>query len=226
MTRDPSGRLARSWDRNAAAWTRAVREETIPSRRAGTDAAVVDAVARCAPRRLLDVGCGEGWLIRRVSQRLACDCVGIDGCAALVAAAQEQDPSGTYRVMPYEDLADRSGVLGEPFDVVVFNFALLDEAVPAVLAAVVPLLSATGAVIIQTLHPCFAVGEGPYRDGWRCEAFASMAGEDWAPMPWFFRTLSSWHAVVRAAGLAVRDIAEPLDAGSQRPLSLLLTCAP
>ena len=33
--------IAASWDRNAAAWTRAVREGGIASRRAATDAAIV-----------------------------------------------------------------------------------------------------------------------------------------------------------------------------------------
>ena len=54
--------LAASWERNAANWTRVVREGLIPSRRAGTDAAILDAIAERAPRRLLDIGCGEGWL--------------------------------------------------------------------------------------------------------------------------------------------------------------------
>ena len=38
---DRSERLAASWDSNAENWTRAVRDRLIPSRRAGTDDAVV-----------------------------------------------------------------------------------------------------------------------------------------------------------------------------------------
>lgn len=226
MTRDPSARLARSWDQNAANWTRAVRDGAIASREAGTDEAIVDAIVHRAPRCLLDVGCGEGWLIRRVSQQVSCDCVGIDACDALIAAARALDPAGSYRVARYEELPQKPGALGGAFDAIVFNFALLDEAAPAVLRSVLPLLSPAGAVIIQTLHPWSAAGEEPYRDGWRCEGFTAMAGEDWEPMPWFFRTLGSWHQVVRAAGLVVHELGEPLDPATQRPLSLLLTCTP
>ena len=40
-TPDRDRALARSWEANAAAWTAAVRGRLIPSRRAGTDEAVV-----------------------------------------------------------------------------------------------------------------------------------------------------------------------------------------
>ena len=63
--------LAEAWDANAANWTRAVREGRIASRTAGADAAVVDAIVGQQPRRLLDAGCGEGWLVRRSPARPA-----------------------------------------------------------------------------------------------------------------------------------------------------------
>ena len=44
-----TARLRDSWDANATAWTAAVREQRIPSRRAGTDAAIEQAAALPAP---------------------------------------------------------------------------------------------------------------------------------------------------------------------------------
>jgi len=73
--------LIESWDKNAANWARAVREGLIPSRRAGTDDAIVSAIFSRRPSRILDVGCGEGWLIRRICQLTNCVAVGIDGSA-------------------------------------------------------------------------------------------------------------------------------------------------
>ncbi|RFQ41343.1 class I SAM-dependent methyltransferase, partial [Pseudomonas sp. ATCC 13867] len=58
---DPSARIRHSWQANADAWTRAVREQRIESRRLVTDAAILSAVAAGPARRLLDIGCGEGW---------------------------------------------------------------------------------------------------------------------------------------------------------------------
>ena len=49
-----------AWQTNALAWQRAVRERSIESRRLVTDQAMVDAVMSRAPRKVIDLGCGEG----------------------------------------------------------------------------------------------------------------------------------------------------------------------
>ena len=220
MSRSKS--LSRSWDRNAGNWTKAVREGLIPSRRAGTDDAIVGAILGCKPARLLDVGCGEGWLIRRVAQSLDCEAVGIDGSAALIADAGAADPDHDYRVVGYADLIDDAAAIGRGFDAIVFNFAIFDESAPQLLAAIRPLLASDGRVIIQTLHP--RTQGGPYEDGWRTEDFSAMGTPGWEPMPWYFRTLESWHAVIRAAGLEVKDTAEPVAEDNDQPLSLIMIC--
>jgi SAM-dependent methyltransferase len=208
--------LAESWDRNAANWTRVVREGLIPSRRAGTDAAVLDAIAERAPGRLLDIGCGEGWLIRAASVRTGCACVGIDGAGELIAAARTADPVNDYRVLDYNRLATAD--LGGDFDVAVFNYALFAENVAPLLEAAALHLAADGVILIQTLHPG-AGGE----DGWRTEDFAAFGAADWAPMPWYSRSLESWRGAIAGAGLDNLEIREP-GADDGRILSLLMIC--
>ena len=214
--------LAGSWDKNAGNWTKAVREGQIPSRRAGTDDAIFAAIQGRKPARMLDVGCGEGWLIRRVAEALSCEAVGIDGSASLIEDARSSDANGDYRVLGYAALIAGTESLGDPFDAIVFNYAILDEDATGLLSAVRPLLAPGGCVIIQTLHP--HTQDGPYRDGWRTEDFSAFDNPDWQPMPWFFRTLESWHAAIGESGLVVTGLAEPLADGGDKPLSLILTC--
>lgn len=209
-----------SWTRNAGRWTEAVRGGRIASRAQATDAAIVKAVASRRPRRLLDVGCGEGWLVRAVRARCGCEAVGMDACAPLVAAAGAADPDGRYVVASYDDLVAGRAAVGTGFDAVVFNYALLDAKVVPVLAAARARLAPGGAILIQTLHP-WTTADGDYRNGWRTEDFSAFEGEDWAPMPWYFRTLESWVGAFGAAGLRIAALAEPAAGG--RPLSLLLT---
>ena len=222
MAKDRSKSLEGSWDSNAGNWTRAVREGQIPSRRAGTDDAIVGAIVDRKPARLLDVGCGEGWLIRHVRQALDCQAVGIDGSASLVADAQASDPHGDYRVVSYGALIGDPSTLGDPFDAIAFNYAILDEDAVPLLTAARLLLAPGGVVVIQTLHP--HTQDGPYRDGWRTEDFSGFDSPGWQPMPWYFRTLESWHAAIHAAGLALVSLAEPIAEDGDLPLSLILTC--
>lgn len=189
-----------------------MRARKIESRRVATDAAILDAVLQCNPRDVLDLGCGEGWLARALSER-GCAVTGVDASPALIEAAQKLG-GGTFRVLPYEELA----TLAMQFDVIAANFSFLDENLH--LDALRALLRPGGTLIVQTVHPAFA-GE-PYADGWRVETFAGMEGEWPEPMPWYFRTVSSWVNAITAAGFTLRELREPLHPETQRPLSLVL----
>jgi 2-polyprenyl-3-methyl-5-hydroxy-6-metoxy-1,4-benzoquinol methylase len=212
-------RMRESWERNAAAWTDAVREQRIASRRAGTDAAIVDAVLRLAPSRVLDVGCGEGWLARALAGR-GVAVVGIDASEALIESARALG-GGRFETMTYAEIG--ADALGAPFDVAVCNFALLEKDLAPAFDAITRTLGANGRLVVQTVHPWTACGDARYENGWRLETFASFGGGFVAPMPWYFRTLGAWADALAAAGFRVERIEEPFDRESGRPLSLLLT---
>lgn len=217
-------RLRRSWDANAGAWAEVVREGRIESRRLATDAAIVEAVAALSPRRVLDVGCGEGWLARALVGS-GVDVVGVDGSEALIRRARELG-GGEFLVAGYPELVRNPAVAGGSYDAVVCNFALLGEEIAELLLALRRRLAPQGRLLIQTVHPWSVLGDEPYRDGWRTEGWQGFAGQFPEPMPWFFRTLGSWIRCLGEAGLAVDEVREPLHPGSGRPLSLLLRAAP
>lgn len=221
MTEDEA--LRTSWDRNAAAWTEAVRGGGIPSRRAATDAAIVEAVARVPGKRVLDVGCGEGWLARELAAR-GREVVGVDGSGELVRRAREAG-GGAFHVLRYDEIEAAPSRPGGPFDAVVCNFALLGDPVAPLLRALAAALAPQGRLLVQTVHPFTACGDAPYRDGWRTEDFAAFATPFPAAMPWYFRTVASWLAQARAAGLEVAELEEPVHPETGRPLSLLLALA-
>lgn len=216
---DRESRIASSWRANAQAWTRAVREQRIASRKAGTDAAIVGAVASSGARRVADLGCGEGWLARALAAR-GCEVVGIDASPELIAAARELG-GARFEAMAYADLDVHA--LGR-FDAVVFNFALLDDDLRTPLAAARALLADNGRLFVQTVHPWIACGDAPYADGWRIETFDAFGDEFRESMPWYFRTLQSWSDALREAGFTIDAIVEPKVDG--KPLSLLLRVSP
>src|SRR5256885_2172438 len=107
-------RILESWERNATPWTAAVRENQIESRRLVTNAAIVDAVLSRSPRTVLDLGCGEGWLVRTLSER-GIRAIGVDAIPALIDQAARTG-GGEFRVASYEDIA--AGALDVTVDVI------------------------------------------------------------------------------------------------------------
>jgi 2-polyprenyl-3-methyl-5-hydroxy-6-metoxy-1,4-benzoquinol methylase len=219
---DRAEQLHRSWTANAGAWTDAVRERRIESRQVATDAAVLHALLDGSPRRVLDVGCGEGWLCRALSAH-GISAAGVDGSAPLVERARELG-GGSFHVLSYAELVDEPRRLGGAYDAIVCNYSLLEEEVVPLLSALYQLCAPQGVLVIQTVHPWGASGAEPYRDGWRSESFAKFGGAFANPMPWYFRTLASWTEVLQAARWRIRRAAEPRHPEHGSPLSLLFVC--
>lgn len=209
-----------SWMANADAWTRAVREGRIESRRVATDAAIVRAVVERGPRRVLDLGCGEGWLMRALAER-GIETVGLDVSMELVYVAEETG-GGRFRCCSYDEVVEDPTRAGGPYDAIACNFSLLHADLVPLLAALRQNLNPGGALVVQTVHPWTAAGEEPYADGWRTETFAAFGGEFAEPMPWYFRTLESWMDALRGAGFRLAALREPTHPGTGRPLSLLM----
>ncbi|MFL6246402.1 MAG: class I SAM-dependent methyltransferase [Thermoanaerobaculia bacterium] len=211
---DELNRLRRSWDANARSWTEAVRNESIESRRLVTNAAIVETVRAYGGRRVLDLGCGEGWLARALAAH-GHDVTGIDASAALIAEARALG-SGEFFEMSYDQLA-----IDARFDTIVANFSLLDDRTEQVLTRLRPLVD--GHLIIQTTHPLF-LGGGIYADGWRTETFSNLPGEWREPMPWYFRTLGSWIRVLTGSGYRIVEVREPLYPDKGVPASIIFIC--
>ncbi|MHC5128544.1 class I SAM-dependent methyltransferase [Pseudomonas inefficax] len=216
--RNPEDALLDSWQHNAQAWIDAVRSGSIESRRQVTDQAILLAILGRQPERVLDLGCGEGWLLRALGDR-GVEAVGVDGERALVDAARAAG-SAEVHLASYAKLAAGQACVGKDYDLICANFALLQQDIIPLLTAMNALLVPGGALVIQTLHP-WGMADGDYQDGWREESFAGFAG-DWQVMPWYFRTLASWLNALDMAGLRLVGLQEPQHPQSALPQSLLL----
>lgn len=208
------------WHGNAAPWTKAVRGGAIASRRLATDQAVCEAVRQRHPQSVIDLGCGEGWLVRALAAE-GIEVLGIDAVPALIDAARDAG-GGRFLALDYAQVA--AGALHEAADVVVCNFSLFGaESVDALLRAVPSLLHPGGALILQTLHPFVACGDAPYVDGWREGSWQGCGDGFGQAAPWYFRTVAGWIEALARAGLTVVQSTEPVHPASGKPLSLIVT---
>lgn len=211
-------KIVESWGINALPWTAAVREGQIESRKQITDHAIIDAILSRLPRSVLDIGCGEGWLVRELAARNM-HVVGTDVVPKLIEEAQRSG-GGDFRVLSYEEIA--AGKLRVSVDVVACNFALLGkESVEGVFGAVPSLLKSHGTFVVQTLHPVMACGDLPYRDGWREGSWAGFSTDFSNPAPWYFRTLENWIKLFVDSGFRLREVREPRHPKTQKPASII-----
>jgi 2-polyprenyl-3-methyl-5-hydroxy-6-metoxy-1,4-benzoquinol methylase len=211
-------KIIESWHTNAEAWTDAVREGSIESRRLVTNQAIIDAVLARAPRTALDIGCGEGWLVRALDER-GVQMTGVDVVPELIERATRAG-GGDFRVLSYESIA--AGELDAQVDVAIANFSLIGkESVDGLVASVSRLLVPRGALIIQTLHPRVATGELSYVDGWRHGSWAGFSDAFTDPAPWYFRTTETWVRLITDSGLRLLDTREPLYPMSNKPASIV-----
>ncbi|MCR9091426.1 class I SAM-dependent methyltransferase [Algiphilus sp.] len=206
-----------SWEHNAASWITAVRARALPSRRI-TDEALVSRIGTRPWRALLDLGCGEGWLLRRLSAAPGARLCGVDGCAALIDAARAAHPEASYFCSGYAALVQRDPLAEQRYDWVVLNFALFGAAEDEMaLRFALEHLSPTGRVLIQTLPAAAELRA-------QCETFAGLPGQ-WTPMPYRLRSVPDWQALARAAGATECDVTTVYD-DQHNPLSLLLELRP
>ena len=220
MTIDPLSdeKVIESWQNNASAWTKAVRENRIESRALITNQAILDAIDSRSPRAVLDLGCGEGWLVRALAER-GISATGVDVVPGLIEQAVRTG-GGDFRVVSYEEIA--AGGLDLIVDAVVANFSLIGkESVEEVLRSVPKLLARGGSLIIQTLNPVAASGDLPYEEGWRSGSWAGFSSDFTDPAPWYFRTMDGWLCMLEQSGFSVLEVREPINPATKTPASVV-----
>ena len=213
-------KIVQSWQKNAQPWVTAVRQGEIESRVLVTNQAIIDAVLARAPKTALDVGCGEGWLVRELGKS-GINSLGVDVVQGLIDSAKKAG-GGRFRLLAFEELSRE--VINERFDVMVANFSLLgNESVSHVFQQAPILLNPGGALIVQTLHPVAGCGAGKYADGWREGSWAGFSEQFNDPAPWYFRTLETWKSLFQERGLRLSEIVEPLNPKTKIPASVIFT---
>ncbi|GAO42388.1 class I SAM-dependent methyltransferase [Flavihumibacter petaseus] len=219
-----------SWHVNAAAWTNAIAANSIESRKLVTNQAIIDAIAANRPGSLLDLGCGEGWLLRAVSAVLpATRLYGLDAIPALAEQAARNCPSARVGAAAYQDIVDgRTQPESTGYALIVFNFSLFGKELAEALFSTLRnnWLQPSGAIMIQTLHPFNAGASVPYEEGWLPGNWKGFSKDFTQPAPWYFRTIGSWLKLFKNTDFYLESAAEPLHPDTLQPLSIIFTLKP
>ena len=224
-----SASILESWQTNAAAWSQAIQQEAIESRKLVTNQAMVLAIAKHQPNALLDLGCGEGWLCRAAEQQIPSlnKIKGMDAIEALVQEAKTLAPHLLWEQNSYQDLIAGASHNQEKFQIISINFALFEkELVELLLLALPNYLATNGRIIIQTLHPIMACGDAPYQEEWRQGTWQGFSAAFKDPHPWYFRTMAAWVNLFTASNLCIDQMQEPIHPNTGKPASVIFELVP
>ncbi len=221
---DKEESIIKSYDLNASEWSHLIRNELSESRKI-TNPAILAVVSSLKPTKVLDIGAGEGWLVRELCGK-GMDAYGVEGSAPLVDKSRSKHEAKRYICATYESLSEKELVHGGSFDLAVANFSLIGEesSEKAIDACSNVILSKAGYLVVQTLHPCFYSQNDLYKSGWRDGTWAGLPGDFTDPAPWYYRTLTDWMAMFSKHDFLLESVLEPAVENGATPVSIILIC--
>ena len=175
-------------------------------------------------KRVLDAGCGEGYLCRKLA-RLGAAVTGVDFSREMLSLAEERTDLKLGIRYLHADCERLEGLDAGSFDVVVSNMVLMG--LPdhhAALASFNRVLVESGILVFSISHPCFSTpGHGWFKDAegnrlhWKVDRYfyeeayeQQLFTPDVGDNPFLFhRTLSNYLRAVRETGFALLDVIEP-----------------
>lgn len=221
---DDDAAAAADWDLKARAWDAQVGESGDRNRMLNSDPVLWRLLGDVKGQRVLDAGCGTGYLSRALV-RAGAKVTGIDVSPKMIAIAQAGAASAGLAIEHHvasathlETLADQS------MDAVVSNYVLMDfpgleDACTAMARVLVP----GGRAVLVFSHPCFPQGDASgydpvgytmsYHWTWSYFGVEKRVDPPWKnfnePFVWWHRPLSAYVRAFRDAGLGIDAIEEP-----------------
>ncbi len=245
MSSAPIDETRALWDRLAADWEIQVGDDGDSNRILNSDPVLWKLAGDVSGLKVLDAGCGTGYLTRKLHERGA-KVVGIDFSEGMIEIARAKAGDLDFRVDSCSELA----TVGDgSMDMVISNYVLMDTPdLEAAMTAFARVLRVGGGAVVIFSHPCFPQGSAADAPGGASVAYRwdfpyfeqrKVVDPPWAHFTsefiWFHRPLSDYWKAFRAAGFDVVDLEEPrvtperyhlaknerrLDKGKNRPYSI------
>jgi len=212
--------ILRSWRSNAKEWNTIIENGEIPSRRY-TNEAILKVIDKIGPKKLADLGCGEGWLTREMT-KVGIEAHGFDATEELIAFAQKKGGEA-YHLLDFAHIIQGVQLPNAPFEMAVFNFSLYQKNdVRPLLANTLNSLTPSGVLLIQTLHPNFLLeNELEYRSQWISDSWKGLPGNFKDGHAWYARTLEDWVELISNIGHTT-FVTKEIHASENKPLSLII----
>ena len=174
-------------------------------------------------KNVLDAGCGEGYLCRKLA-RLGARVTGVDFSHEMLAMARERTNPKTDIRYIHGNCEDMSFLDAGSFDIVVSNMVMQDLADHrGFLKSIRLVLADNGILVISFSHPCFTTPDCGWvkeDDGrkryWKVDRYftegpyeTQVLADDDTKLIFFHRTLSEYFRSFLESGFKLLDLVEP-----------------
>ena len=221
--------VAEAWDRGADKWYGRYTEFGDSNRQYVIDPTIFRMLGQVEGKRILDAGCGNGYLCRLLSKRGA-EMVGVDVSRRSIEIAEAIERKEPMNIRYYVgSICNLSMCDDDTFDAVVSNLVLqdlqdLDKAVKELHRVLKP----RGKLVLSIMHPCFSsppvhgwVRKPPDSDRkedrlyWKVDRYFDRVIEEWRyfdlpPLYSFHRPLSDYINTLIKNGFTITDFEEPV----------------
>lgn len=139
-----------TWDTGASEYL-AVASGTDKFKELVDDPAFISLLGNVKSKRILDIGCGDGTLVKKLRAKGA-TVTGIDGSPQMIASAKAKDPAGDYRVVSV--MGNTLPFSTQEFDIVTGKMMLMYVASLATVATNVRhVMKDRGMFAVDVVHP-------------------------------------------------------------------------
>jgi ubiquinone/menaquinone biosynthesis C-methylase UbiE len=219
----------REWDELSDWYDKKQGEEGDLWHRALIDPALLRLVGDPRDKTILDLGCGSGYLSRRLA-RQGGRLTAVDSSLRMIQNARSHDPENSLNIAYVHcDVGKMDTLARESFDLVFANMSLMDvEDAEGAIGETSRVMKKGGRFVASISHPCFDNGSN---SAWLVEKvnyetkvyrrIRAYRIESFAAVPWllqtgeirytssFHRPLSWYARVLRSFGLAITALDEP-----------------
>jgi ubiquinone/menaquinone biosynthesis C-methylase UbiE len=219
------------WNNQADFWAKNIQSSNDVFRDLLSLPAFLKFIGNIKDKKVLDVGCGEGYNTRRFAQKGAL-ITGVDLSKKMIQNAQKEEKRKPFGIKYYNtSWSDLSPFKDNSFDIVLSTLALMDgPGYEEALKKFYRILKPAGKLFFSIIHPCFLppgyssvkdkhgitthrivsnyFKEGPWKFTWHLYNKETKSKQPFTSMS-YHRTLSTYINSLLKAGFVLKKIEEP-----------------
>lgn len=201
----------KEWKKNADFWIKIIQENLDLYRLRVTNRAILKTLKNKRNLRVLDAGCGEGYLCRTVA-KLGHQVFGIDFCPDFIKAAEDLERKKPLGIKYFVGDFRKTNFPSSFFDVILSHQTINEIENPdKAFKEFSRILKRKGRLILLFLHPCFEIKPQFYFRQTKIKRPYYLVSGVKSPSPYFYLhlPLSEWVELLIKSGFSIKKIEEP-----------------